>query len=101
MGGDVGLLRVFVEAALFKVTCIALLKEVMWYVNEKISPSAPFARCQQVASYRSDCGRGDGAAGRTFLYSGWALLRPNHRLVVAHLLPPSFPTRRIGQTKRK
>jgi hypothetical protein len=25
--------RTFVEAALIMVTCVALLKEVMWYVN--------------------------------------------------------------------
>ena len=70
--GDVGLPRTFVEAALIMVTCIALLKEVMWYVNQWISPSAPFVRRQQVAISRSDGVRGDGAAGRIFLYSGWA-----------------------------
>merc|ERR1712046_14039 len=46
---------------------VALLKGVMWYVNQWISPSAPFALRQQVASYRSDGVRGDGAAGRIFL----------------------------------
>merc|ERR1711907_225286 len=51
---------------------VALLKEVMWYVNQWISPSAPFVRRQQVAISRSDGVRGDGAAGRIFLYSRWA-----------------------------